>query len=185
MVKLIWRYHHRFTGFAKRKIGVDWAARIDPDDLLQEAYIDAFRLVEGFEYRDEDSFYHWVTRIIDHKFIDTVRHLRRKKRDVAREQVRRSGERHQSLFDMCMQQSMTPSRIVRREDAATAMVTCLAQLPEHYREIVQRLYLDEEPIDEIAKDMDKSPDAIRRAAGRAVEKLGELMGHASRYLSDG
>ena len=183
--RLLWSHHARFAGFARRKGGVDWQGKIDPEDVLQEAYIEIFGAICGFEQRDDDSFYHWATRIIDHKFIDHVRRLRRKKRDVSREigQSLRSMSRHDALIDKFMPDAASPSHVMRRADAVTAMMTCIAQLPEHYRVVVQRVYLNEEPIAEVAAELGRSEDAVRRMLGRAVEKLREGMGRASRYLS--
>src|SRR5439155_15695592 len=78
-------HHPRFLAFATRKIGVDWRGKIEPEDVLQEAYAAACSTIGKFEYRGEDSFFQWVARIIDQRFIDRVRGLRRAKRDATRE----------------------------------------------------------------------------------------------------
>ncbi|TVQ32432.1 MAG: sigma-70 family RNA polymerase sigma factor [Phycisphaeraceae bacterium] len=177
-------YHSRLYGFAKRKIGVDWQGKIEPEDILQEAYIDIFRGLADFEDRGEDSFYHWATRIVDHRFIDHVRRLRRQKRDVARETpTGAAASRRESLLARCGGLDPSPSRIVRKDDAVGAMMGCIARLPEEHREVVTRLYLEEEPLAQVAAAMGKTEDAVRRMAGRAVEKLRDGMGRASRYLS--
>ncbi len=183
--RLLCIHHDRLEGFARRKVGVDWQGKIDPEDVLQEAYIDVVNGVGEFAWRGEDSFYHWATRIIEHRFIDQVRRLRRKKRDVAREVTtnRAQGSRHESLLERCLPETGTPSRVMRRQDAVSALMGCMARLPEHYRVVVQRVYLDEAPIADVATEMGKTEDAIRRLAGRAVESLKEGMGRASHYLS--
>jgi RNA polymerase sigma factor (sigma-70 family) len=89
------------------------------------------------------------------------------------------------LLDHVLRDSLTPSRVMRREDAVAAMMACIARLPEDYRQVIQRMYLEEKPLKEIAADMGRSEDALRRLAGRAVEQLGRCMGRASRYLSLG
>ena len=155
-----------------------------PEDILQEAYVDIFNSISEFAYAGEDSFYRWATRIIDHRFIDYVRHWRRKARDVRREvQQRATSAGTRSLLERCLPDSGTPSRVLRREDAVGALLTCLARLPEHYRLVVQRLYLDQELLAAVAADLNRSEDAVRRLAGRAVEHLARCMGRASRYLS--
>lgn len=183
--RLLWNYHPRLLAFARRKIGVDWQGRIEPEDLLQEAYIDVFNQVSGFEHRGDDSFYHWVVRIVDHKFIDNVRALRRKKRDVAREVGQRPGSTRgrETLIDRCMAESKTPSHIMRREDAMAAISSAMARLPDEYRDLVRRHYLDEVPLADLAAEAGKSEDAIRRQIGRAVDKLAAALGRASRFLS--
>ncbi|HVZ92905.1 MAG TPA: RNA polymerase sigma factor [Phycisphaerales bacterium] len=185
--KLLSMHHGRLVGFAKRKIGVDWQGKIETDDILQEAYIDVFKGIATFKYQGEDSFYHWATKIIDHRFIDHARHWRRKKRDVSREMGQGGGgpnvSRHDTLLDRCLPDSVTASRIMRREEATAALMACIAKLPEDYQKVVTRLYLEEADLAEVAKEMDRSPDAVRRLASRALEHLEACVGKASRYLS--
>lgn len=186
ITKLIACHHHRFLGFTIRKIGIDWKGKIDAEDVLQEAYLGVFNGIAQFSPQGEDSFYHWVTKIIEHRFLDQVRALRRKKRDAAREVAFDPGQssKHQAMLDRLMPDLTTASRVMRRQDAVGAMLLCMAKLPEEYRQAIQRLYLDEEPIKKVAEDMGKTEDALRRLAGRAVERLAACMGHASRYLSN-
>ena len=173
--QLLWMHHGRLLGIARRKIGVDWQGKLDPEDLLQEAYIDVLRTIEGFEARDAESFYRWAARIVDHKFIDQVRHFRRKKRDVGREATIGKGtsEGRETLLSQIMPNLVTASQIMRQEDATAAMMSCIAKLPEEHRVIVTRHYLNQEPFSEIAADLGKTEDAVRRMGSRAVKKVRE------------
>lgn len=176
--------HDRFLGLARRKVGVDWQGKIDPDDILQEAYIAAFGGIEGFRPEGADAFYRWVAAIIDHRFIDEVRRLRRLKRDVTRQQRMPSRlSRHESLVKQLGDAHKRPSWAVRKQDAIGALMACIAQLPEDQRVAVQRLHLDEAPIGEVARELDRTEDAARRLAGRGLDALEKLMGRRSRYLS--
>lgn len=178
--------HDRFLGLARRKVGVDWQGKIDPDDILQETYIAAFNGIDRFEPEGADAFYRWVAAIIDHRFIDAVRRLRRLKRDVTRQQRMPSRiSRHESLAAQFGDQAGRPSRIVNRNDAIGTLMGCIAQLPEDQRIAVQRIHLDEAPVAEVARELDRTEDAVRRLAGRGLEKLEKLMGRRSRYLSSG
>jgi len=185
--KLLALHHHRLMGYARRKVGVDWSGKIDAEDVLQEAYVGVFADIGAFKPQGEDSFYRWATRIIDHRFIDHVRRMRRKKRDTAREIARAAGSNSRdSLLDRCLADTTTPYRIARRGDAVAAMMVCIAQLPEHYRVVVERLYLNEEPIAKIAADLERTEDAVRRMAGRAVDQLrgGLGLGRSQKVCGD-
>jgi RNA polymerase sigma-70 factor, ECF subfamily len=184
--QLLWLHQARLLGFLRRKVGVDWQGKIEAEDVLQEGYVEICAAMKKFTWTGEDSFYRWATRILDRTFIDRVRSLRRKKRDVIREtsagEIGGESRRH-SLLQQVLRDTATPSRIMRREDAIAAMTACIAKLPEDYRIVVQRLYLDEESLKTIAADLGRTEDAVRRLAGRAVEQLHECMGRATRYLS--
>ena len=183
--RLLTVHHGSLAALARRKIGVDWQGKIDPDDVLQEAYIAVFAGICEFAYRGEDSFYHWARSIVDHKFVDQVRRCRRKRRDVAREVARdgRSPSRHESFLERCLPNTQTPSAVLRRDEAVGALMSCIARLPDDYRLVVQRLHLNNEPLALLAADLDRSEDAVRRLASRAVARLKTCLGRASRYLS--
>jgi len=178
--------HDRLLGLARRKVGVDWQGKIDPDDILQEAYIAAFNGLASFEPEGDDAFYRWTAAIIDHRFIDAVRRLRRQKRDVTRQRRMPSRlSRHESLMGQLREGAGAPSRIVRTQDAIGSLMSCIARLPEAQRVAVQRLHLDEASLADVARELDRSEEATRQLARRGLEKLRELMGRRSRYLSSG
>ena len=184
LTSLLAAHRGRLAGYTRRKIGPDWQGKIDDDDIIQEAYIDIVNAIQTFTYRDEDSFYHWATHIIDHKFIDQVRHLRRRKRDAAREITPRDGlSRHESFLANCFADSTTASRVMRREEAVGALMTCIARLSPDHLEVVKRHYLQQEPLSTIAADMGRTPDAVRRLASRAVDQLQRCMHNASHFFT--
>lgn len=181
--RLLWRCHERLLSCARRKVGVDWHGKIDAEDVLQEAYVEAFRSIAGFEPRGDDAFYRWMVRIVEHRFLDHVRRWRRKKRDAAREaQPRASRDRATALAGL-LATLTTPSVALRREDAVAALMSCIARLPDDYRLAIHRLYLLQDPLSAVAADWGRTDDAVRRLASRAVEKLQQCMGRASKYLS--
>jgi len=182
--RLLCLHHRRMLGFARRKIDVQWQRKIEPEDILQEAYVDAFSAIGGFQYVGEESFYHWMTRIIENRFYNQVRLWKTQKRSVVRET--RAGDRSSSgyavLLDQCMREARTPSLALRRADAEGALFGCLARLPEDYRRVVQRRFLEEADFPALAVEFGRSEDAVRRMTDRAIEKLGECLGRASLFL---
>lgn len=178
--------HDRLLGRAARKIGLEWQGRIDPDDLLQETYIQAVADFASFRDTDEESFYRWISTILDHRFIDAVRRHRAKKRGEGRAAIAPGAmSRHESFLGQCLPDLQTPSVIPRRQEAIAAMMVAIARLEQDQRMVVQRLMLDGEPIADVARDMERSEDAVRRLGSRAVEKLRGFMGDAARFLSIG
>jgi RNA polymerase sigma-70 factor (ECF subfamily) len=178
-------HHGRLLGYTLRKIGLEWRGRIDAEDVLQEAYIQAFAHLPDFVCTDEESFHRWIVQIIENRFFDHVRHWKRKKRDVARE-VGAAGDTpsaYERLLDQCHPEGQTPSAVLRREEARGALMSCIAQLPEDYQVVVRRVFLVQEPYETIGSDLGCSGEAVRRKASRAVAKLRECLGRASLYLS--
>lgn len=178
-------HHAPLLGLARRKIGLEWRDRIDPEDLLQEVYVDAFAAIGGFEHRDADSFHRWLRRILETRFIDQVRHWTRKKRGAVRVALDGEASRYDALLEQCQPDSATPSRFARRAEALGAMMSCVARLPEDYRAVVQRVLLDEESYAAAAESLGRSPEAVRRMLSRATEKLRECLARASLIISRG
>jgi RNA polymerase sigma-70 factor, ECF subfamily len=182
--RLLGMHHARLVARAARKIGMDWGGRIDAEEIVQEAYIAIVADLPSFSYRGEDSFYHWAGRIVDHRFIDAVRHLRRKKRDAAKELTPGpASSRHESFLVRLAPDLVTPSQGPRRDEAVAALMCCIAGLAPDERAVVRRLFLLEERAGDVALDMGRSEDAVRRLGSRALDKLRMAMGTASRFLS--
>jgi RNA polymerase sigma-70 factor, ECF subfamily len=180
--QLLWVYHARLLSYARRKIGPEWRGRIEPEDVLQEAYLEVFGTIARFTWTGQDSFYRWVARIVHLRFIDHVRRLRRKKRGghACRLEPAGSASRHDLLLGRCL--AKTPSSVVGRQEALAAMMTSMAQLPEHYRTVIQRVYLNEDPVATVAADLGRSEKAVRHLAARAVRRLGHHLGRASDFF---
>jgi RNA polymerase sigma factor (sigma-70 family) len=183
--RLLWLHHARLSEYAQRKVSGAAPNRLDPDDVLQEAYLDIFRNVATFEYRDEDSFYRWAANIIERRFIDALRRARAGKRTAQREVQRggRTTSTYQLLLDQCRHDSATPSRFASTQEAVGAVLSGLACLPDDYREVLRRLYIQQDSLDDVAAALGRSPDAVRRLASRAVERLRDHLGRASLFLT--
>lgn len=178
--------HDRLLGRAARKIGPEWQGRIDPDDLLQETYIQAVADLSTFADQGEESFYRWMSTILDHRFIDAVRRHMAKKRGEGRANLSPGAmSRHESFLGQCVPDLNTPSVVPRKQEAIAAMMVAIARLEPDQRMVVRRVMLDGEPIADVARDMERSEDAVRRLGSRAVEKLRGFMGDAARFLSVG
>ena len=182
--RLIAIHHARFLGLARRKLGVEWQGRIEPEDLLQEAYVDAFVCAATLTYTDDDSFYRWASRIIEHKFIDHLRRWRTAKRDTRRE-ARAGGSTYALLLEQAPGAAPTPSRVLRREEMAGAALAILAQLPADARAAVARHYLHGAPLATVASELGRSPEAVRKLVARALKRLRARLADISLQLSQG
>ena len=159
---------------------MDWAlkARLEPEDILQEVYVDVFRQVDRFEDRGPDSFLNWVLTILDSKLVDAHRALHRQKRDVARElpaRVRGGTGSCWSLVDQLYADSGTPSRVVRKEEAVGALMACMSQLSDLHRQVLRLRILEGSSVADVGDRLGKSPAVIVALTRRALEALRECM----------
>jgi len=158
-------------------------AKAGPDDILQEVYMDAARQIERFEDRGPGSFLSWLYAILDHKLADARRAAHCKIRDVKREMPAPGAptDSYWNLLDDIYAESGTPSRVVRRDEALSALVACLTDLCETHRQVIQLRFLEGLSVEEVAARLGKSEAAVvalrRRALQvlrRSMDRLGEF-----------
>lgn len=177
-------YHRRLLGFVRRKIDARWLGKIEPEDVLQEAYVEAFKSIGGFQYQGEESLYHWMTRIIDNRFFSQVRRWQALKRQASRETRKPDcSSAYQTLLEELGTETQTPSRVAHQLEVQGAIMSCMARLPDELRIVVYRHYFQADTFAAIARDLNRSEDSIRRMAQRAMDGLKTCMGRASQFLS--
>lgn len=151
--------------------------KIDPDDILQDVYVEVARQIVHFEHRGEMSFVNWVLTILDHKLIDAWRAVHCKARDIDREVPAgvTTADSYWNLLDTLYAASDTPSRVVRREEALDAVLTCIGDLTPEQRRIIHLRFLAELPVGEVARQLGKSEAAVVALTARALTALRESM----------
>ncbi len=170
--KLILIHHSRLRAVAARGIAPELRGKLEPGDVLQQVYVDVVRRIGEFEYRGPDSFFHWLKGILEAKLIDFRRYYHAGARDVAREIApgdRPSG--YEALAAHAAIDSMTPSRVVAREEAESLLLAALAGLADDHRRVLELRYLKGYRLADIAAMMDRSPAAVQMLCGRAMRQL--------------
>ena len=186
--KLLAMHHPTLRARVNAKMGRSLRARTEPEDILQQTYLEVFRHLGRFEDHGPGSFLNWVLTILDNKLLDARRALHRKKRDIAREQ----GPPPPNVADSCLNlidqlyaHSRTPSRVIRREEAVGALMAGISRLSDAHRQVVQLRFLEGRSVKEVAEHLGKSEGAVVKLTERALAELRRLMdglGEFSRIL---
>jgi RNA polymerase sigma-70 factor (ECF subfamily) len=165
------RYRRRLAVLIRYKLGTQWRGKLDPDDLVQETLLRAYRDLPRFTYRSPASFMHWLSAIADHVIADAVRYAGR-----ARRQGKEVPFRSESNPDGPEPvHTLTPSRVLAQEEGLQALVGKLDALPEHYREILFLAKIEGCTTEEISSRLGKSRQAVSLLLFRAVRRLSELL----------
>jgi RNA polymerase sigma-70 factor (ECF subfamily) len=147
----------------RRRLGADW------DDVLQEARIEAIRLLRAGSFRGEASLKTYLWRVVGHA---CLRRLRRQ----ARQPV--TGE---DLEARPTAASSPLERVLQRE-SAELLLRIFAAMPEACREL-WRMIVDGLDYQEMSERTGVAPGALRvrvlRCRRRAVELRAELLGDGS------
>jgi RNA polymerase sigma-70 factor (ECF subfamily) len=170
--------HPQLHTRADARMPVAMKARSDPDDILQEVYIDVARQIRQFENRGTGSFQNWVRVILDRKLAAAWRAAHYPMRDIKREVAARMRADASSCWDLLNQvyaESGTPSRVARRNEALCALATCLSQLSESHRQVIRLRFLEGLPLREVATRLGRSEGAVVALTKRALVSLRESM----------
>ncbi|MFH0981092.1 MAG: RNA polymerase sigma factor, partial [Planctomycetota bacterium] len=149
--------------------------RLAPEDILQEALLDAWRHRARHEWRGLRSFRAWLLTIIDHRVRDAAAYESAAKRGgeastlpfSALELSDSQGE-HGSAFPGPVR-STTPSRIAIHREQAEMMRAALDALPSDLGEVVRLRLFEQLTTEEIAGRLNIGPSAVRHRFRRGAE----------------
>lgn len=161
------------------------SAQLEPEDVVQEAYVAAWSALPSAQFDNYDAFLGWLRQIAENKLIDLQRAQLADKRDVRRQASAwgvQSGT-YVNLLDCVSSPVSTPSRGAARSEALAVMMVRMLQLPEDYRKVIQWRLIDGLSAAEVARRLDRTEAAVHMLFHRALKQLRELMGAASNYLT--
>jgi RNA polymerase sigma-70 factor, ECF subfamily len=176
--KLLAAFHPVLRTRAATRLNPVLRARLEPEDVLQQVYLQVVRQIGGFRGADADAFVNWVLTILDHQLIDAWRALHRQVREVDRERPRpvpTGAESYADLLDHLYAESGTPSRIVRKEEALEALLACVCGLSEAHRQVIQLRFLEGLAVEEVAARLQTTKPAVVALTRRALDALRQSM----------
>ena len=185
MQRLLLLYHDGFRQFVARAMEPRIKARLEPEDVLQDAYADACDKIADCQFDGPGGFYEWLRTIIRNKLTDQQRALWSEKRDPRREVRGDPRASYADLFDRLVSPGHTPSRMAARLEGVAVITTCLAQLKKEYRDVIQLRFLEGLPVADVMERMGKSEGAVHMLCHRALREMRTMMQSASRFISQG
>jgi RNA polymerase sigma-70 factor (ECF subfamily) len=155
--------------------------RFEIDDLLQETFLRAFRSIADFRGEGGDDFMAWLTGIARHVAKDHARKVLAQKGDVRREvslerKVQGKDGKSLDILGLLEAQDQSPSRGLRRDERFERLKRALKSLPPDQARVIALARLEGLPIKEVARRMDRSPEATSMLLLRALRKMKALFG---------
>jgi RNA polymerase sigma-70 factor (ECF subfamily) len=139
---------------------------------LQSAYLSAFRSVGRFEGSSQLST--WLHRIVVNTALMKLR-TRRRKPEEQIEALLPAFQEDGHHVEQFSEWAMPADRLLEREDVRTMVRSCIAQLPENYREVLLLRDIEELSTDEVARMLCATPTAIKVRLHRARQALSTLL----------
>jgi RNA polymerase sigma-70 factor (ECF subfamily) len=178
MSALLTMYYPPLRARVEARMDRPLRASTEPEDILQQAFVAAFRNIGRFEDRGPNSFLNWMLTIVDNKLADARRALHQRRPDRPRERSPQAAPATQSrinLLERLYAHSATPSRIVRREEAVGALLACIARLSDTHRQVIELRFLRGQSVREVAEQLGKSETAVKKLTQRALVELRRFM----------
>lgn len=179
---LIVHYHATLRRAISPAAAEELRAYVDLDDVLQQAYVTAFKKITSATFDGPAAFYKWLEAVALSRLRDLERATRRQKRDVARRQIDATTT-YPGLVRQLVGQESTPSQHFAKEEAIAAMMSCLARLEDDQREVVRQRFLEERAVAEIASELGKTTGAVNALCHRGLKTLRELLIPLTRYMT--
>lgn len=151
--------------------------RLDVSDIVQETLLEAHQKRESFEGKNEQSFAHWLRKILHGNLTDAIRSQFRQSRDVSKEQYV-SGSLEESaikLEEWVAADETSPSVQLDRQQRSLQLAAAIEALPEAQRDAIVMRYSRSLRISEIAKEMNRSTVAVAGLLKRATASLRERL----------
>ena len=155
-----------------RKLPARLRKRISAADVAQETLATALERLRELDAPFEGSFRGWLLKIAAFKAKETARfHLDTAKRAAGNE----LSSPHRPITEALRLSPTTPSGQAVEAESQALIDAHLAALPDHYRVILQLVYVQGMPIADAARSLGSSPDAARKLHARAIAALAKHM----------
>jgi RNA polymerase sigma-70 factor (ECF subfamily) len=144
----------------------------DAQDVLQSAYLSAFRALNDFEGTCLLST--WLHRIVVNTALMKLRSRRRKPEesiDALLPAFREDGHHVEQFSEWCA----PAHRLMERKETRATVRACIEQLPENYRAVLILRDIEEHSTQEVAQLLSMTPTAVKVRLHRARQALSTLL----------
>ena len=154
-------------------------SRVDPADVLQEAYFEISRRIDEYIDGSPVSFFVWVRQKVIQTLIDVHRNHTREKRDANRElSLASSPLGHTtsiSLARFLLDDITSPSLAAVRVEEIQQLQSALDSMNETDREVIAMRHFEHLNNQQVAEVLEISPTAASNRYVRAAAKLAEIL----------
>jgi len=185
LAQLLFDHHDVLKRHIARRLSASAPGVVLTEDVLQQTFVRAAHGIASFE-GGLSGFRAWLTTIATNLILDAQKRQRRERRAPARKDppVTLSDDGSFAHIVERLAGDVTPpvGRVERRE-SILRMRTAIANLSPEHRDVIQRYYLLDQSLQEIAEEMGRTKEAIRGLCYRARKDLREIMGGSSLFFS--
>ena len=132
------------------------------EDLVSEVFIDVWTQAGRFEGRSQVTT--WILSIARFKALSAL-HRRR----------RRDAELDEAAMELIEDAADSPEQTVLNSDLSAQLRTCLSQMSQEHREVIDLVYYREKTIEEVADIMGTPKNTVKTRIHYARKRLAGLL----------
>jgi RNA polymerase sigma-70 factor, ECF subfamily len=175
------RYRNYLALLARMSLPRDLQAKVSASDVVQDVFVRAHQGMGGFRGATEDELAAWLKQILANRLADARRRFvanegRRVGRERSIEQMVEDSS--QALRGFPAARGTSPSRGAERRETGALVADALARLKDDDREVIVLRSLEAREWSDVARRMDRHPEAVRALWGRAFQRLGTVVKEA-------
>ncbi len=187
MAELFSQHRPRLWRMAHFRLDPRLRGRVDADDILQEAYIEAAKRLHHFRNESTTSFFVWLRMIVMQTLIDVHRrHLGAKMRNAEREMPLAAHQYSQtttvSLAAHLVGHLTSPSQAVMREELYNRLESTIGEMDPIDREVLALRHFEELTNGEVAEVLGIQQDAASIRYVRAIRRLRDILSKVPGFL---
>ncbi len=184
--QLLRTFHPTLMTLISGLIPGDLRSRIEPQDVLNDTYFEAYRRLGEFQAISDASFFSWVATMARHRLINAVKAQRRQKRgglvrQVANQAVAEDGSLIELLHELAVYER-TPSRSAMRHELKIILEASIARLDAPLRQALRLRHLSGMAFKEVAVEMKRTERAVQQLCTRALRQLRHDLQSASYFV---
>jgi RNA polymerase sigma-70 factor (ECF subfamily) len=161
---------------ANRQIDGDLRPKVAPSDLVQDSCLEAQQHFPTFQGQTRAELLAWVRGILLYNISSAHRHYRvTAKRQLSREVSLDDQQTHRAPAISLALDDPSPSEAAVRVEERALFEAALARLPEQYREAITLRHHNQLSFEDIGRQMNRSPEAVRKLWARGIEQLQSLL----------
>ena len=159
------------------RLGHQLHGRLDPEDVIQEAYMAALKRIDHFGKDFSGSGFVWLRLIAQQTLIDLQRfHLGAKKRDAGKEIIFHRPSTSKTMTLHLFGQVSSPSRAVMQIDMMDRVEQAIAEMDHTDQEILAMRHFEELTNKETAESLGIAQKAASIRYFRALKRLKDILG---------
>ena len=166
--ELVRTYGGRLLAVARRFVRNE----SDAQDIVQAAYLSAFRALPQFEGGCQVST--WLHRIVVNTALMKLR-TRRRKPEESIELLLPAFQEDGHHVEQFSDWSTPADALLEKKETRATVRACIAQLPDNYREVLMLRDIEELTTQDVAQLLNLTPTAVKVRLHRARQALSTLL----------